>query len=113
MTEITLDPLVVAAIGGALIPLITGLITKYQSATGVKAITALVLAVAVGALTAVTEDGSFTLDEVAEAALLAFGTNVTTYLGIWKPIGNTDAVPGQMLWPDRGLGKPTPDDGDP
>lgn len=111
MTEITLDPLVVAAIGGALIPIITGLVTKYESATGVKAITALVLAVLVGALTAVTEDGSFTLEEVAEAALLAFGTNVTTYLGVWKPIGSTDAVPGQMLWPDKGIGTPVPEGG--
>jgi hypothetical protein len=109
--EITLDPTVVALVGGALVPILTGLVTKYDSATGWKAGAALVLSVLVGCLTAATQDGSFTGQEILEAASVAFGANTATYLGAWKPLGSTDAVPLQMATANFGLGKPSEDGG--
>ena len=111
MTEVTLDPMVVALVGGALVPILTGLITKYDSASGWKAGAALALSVLVGCLTAATQDGSFTVQEIIEGASVAFGANVATYLGAWKPIGSTEAVPLQLRTSNFGMGKPAGDGG--
>ncbi|HUW00744.1 MAG TPA: hypothetical protein VMW08_00190 [Acidimicrobiales bacterium] len=105
MTEITLDPTVVALVGGALVPVLTGLVTKLNSSTGWKAAAALVLSVLVGVATTATEAASFTPEQIIEAAGIAFAANVTTYIGMWKPIGKTDQVPLQNVTAGFGLGK--------
>jgi fucose permease len=105
MTEITLDPTVVALIGGAVIPVLTGLLTKLDSSTNWKAGLALVLAVVIGVATTATESASFTVEQIIEAAGIAFAANVTTYIGAWKPLGKTEQVPLQNATANFGLGK--------
>jgi hypothetical protein len=106
MTEITLDPTVLAIITGALIPLVTGVLTKLDSSTHVKATVALVLSVLVGVATTITADASFTVEDVFEAAGTAFAANLTAYLGVWKAMGKTDEVPLQARTANFGIGKP-------
>lgn len=106
MSEITLDPLLVAAISGTVVPILTGVVTKYRSTSGVKAVVAFVLSIVAGVLSTITTAASFTWRDVVAAVFVAFGANVTSYLGVWKPVGKSDAVPGQMLWPEFGVGRP-------
>lgn len=104
---ITVDPLIVSVIVGAVIPVITGVVTKLNSTTGVKAITAAVLASAGGVLTQLfvdNPDNSFVLKEAVVLAALVFVTNLGTYLGIYKPVGKTDQVPLQNITAPYGLG---------
>lgn len=105
-TEITLDPMLIAAIIGILIPMVTGIITKLDARDHVKAVTALGLSVLVGVLTCVTK-GTVTPDMLVKAGMAAFGANVTTYMGAWKPMGKTDDVLGENLFPKFGIGKAT------
>lgn len=106
MTEITLDPMLAAAVAGIVIPMVTGVITKLDSSSHVKAVTALVLSVLVAVLTCVSK-GMFTPDMLAKTAMAAFGANVTTYVGAWKPMGKTDTLPLQNMTKNFGIGKPT------
>lgn len=104
-TEITLDPMLAAAIAGIIIPMVTGVITKLDSSSHVKALTALVLSVLTAVLTCASK-GMFTPDMLAKTAMAAFGANVTTYIGAWKPMGKTDLLPLQGKTKNFGIGKP-------
>lgn len=87
-TVITLDPFVVSVLAGTIIPVITGVVTKLEAASGVKAIVALVLSAVVGILTPiVNQGGTFDWKIALLSFAAAFATNLTTYLGMWKAIG--------------------------
>lgn len=108
VTTITLDPFLVALIGGTLIPIITGIITKLQASNGVKSVVALVLSVLVGTLSAITSSGgTFDWKLAAAAAGAAFATNVTTYLGLHTTIGSDQPI-GTYATANFGLGTPQP-----
>lgn len=88
METVVLDPFIVALIGGSLIPILTGIVTKLRSSTGVKAGVALVLSAAVGvAGQVVTNDGELEPKLALLAFATAFAANVTSYLGVHKAIG--------------------------
>lgn len=108
-TTITLDPFIVALIGGTLIPIVTGLVTKLEASSGVKAGVALVLSAVVGVLgSIVSSNGTFDWKIAVLAAGAAFATNVTTYLGVHKAIGSTGAPLGATATAGFGLGSPAP-----
>ena len=92
---------------GVFIPVATGLLTKLESSSGVKAIVAIVLSVILGVI---AEQGQLeagqTLDLIAvgESAFLAFVSNIAAYLGIWKPIGKDETVPLQKSTATFGIG---------
>lgn len=98
-TTIDLSPFVVAVLGGTVIPILTALATKLCAGSHVKAIFALVLSVIVGALSSiVTADGHFNVHTLLLTTGVAFATQITSYLGVYKPTQITDkiatAVPG-------------------
>lgn len=104
---ITLDPLIVTFIVGGLIPILTGVVTKLGSSTTVKAVTALVLSSVTAVLTQLFVDNASNTFEPKAAAMLLFTTfvaNLGSYIGVWKPIGNTDQVPLQRVTANFGLG---------
>ncbi len=102
----TIDPMHLSIISGAVIPILTGVITKLGSSTTVKAVTALALSVVVGALSQiVTLDGVVDVESVAEAAGMAFLANLSMYLGAFKPIGKTEQVPLQLVTENFGIGR--------
>ncbi len=88
-TTISLDPFIVALIGGTLIPILTGIVTKLEAGNGIKSVVALVLSVAVGALSAIVNGGgTFDWKLLVAAAAAAFAMNVTSYLGLHTTIGS-------------------------
>ena len=94
---------------GVLIPVATGLLTKLESSSGVKAVIAIVLSVILGVI---AEQGQLeagqTLDllAVGESAFVAFVANIASYLGVWKPIGKDESVPLQKATADFGFAGP-------
>lgn len=93
----------VALLGGSAVPVLTGLATKLQASSGLKAFVGLVLSAVVTVLAMIAQhDGTF----VAANALLLFATtfaaHVTTYYGAWKPLGG-GAAPGAKATADIGL----------
>jgi small basic protein len=89
-----------------LIPILTGLLTKYTLPSSVKAIMTIVLnAAAALVLTAMQADGTAV---ISNAALLTFiyGTtiSVVSYLGLYKPVGLTSSTPDGKLAPTVGVG---------
>lgn len=104
---ITLDPFIVAVIGGTLVPILTALVTKLQAASGVKAIVALLLSVIVGVAGTVTTSDTFEWKVAFLAAGSAFAMNVVTYLGVHTAIGSGNVI-GAQATADFGLGKALP-----
>lgn len=106
-TLVQLDPLIVALIGGTLIPIATGILTKLDAASGIKAAVALVLSAAVGiGATIVAQEGTFDWKVVLISFGAAFAANLTSYLGVYKPI--TGQPPLSKATKNFGLGKPQP-----
>jgi hypothetical protein len=99
--EIVLDANLVTLIAGVLIPVLTGLITKYEGSTAVKQIVAIVLSGAAAMLAAAvseTGDAVLTVQTLFDAAVI-WVIQIATYLGIYKP---HDA--NAKLAPNAGIG---------
>lgn len=74
------------------LPVLTGVVTKEVASARVKAIVLMVLtAVATLIIAAVQNDGLFT-DESLLQFVTGLVVGIATYLGVWKPIGVTEAV---------------------
>lgn len=102
---INLDPVFVSLIGGTLIPILTALLTKLNASKGLKALVALVLACALaGGSMIVQTEGVFTWQTLVLSVAAAFSANVVSYVGAWKPIGDTNEVPGAILTRNIGFG---------
>lgn len=106
-TTLVLDPFLVALIGGTIIPILTGLITKLEAGDGIKSAAAFVLSILVGVGgQIVTNNGALDWKIAALAVGAAFATNVTTYLGLHTTIGK----PAPFLATETanfGLGQPS------
>lgn len=98
-STITLAPWIMAIVVGTVIPLVNGIITKLQAASGIKVLVNFVL-VALGTVLnlIVTSNGTF----VVRDALVLFATTFViagaTYLHVWVPLGLKNPMP------DKGLG---------
>jgi hypothetical protein len=104
-TSIQLSPLVITLLIGTVTPLLTGLIVKLQASSGVKSVVALVLvAVGAGINYVVSNNGTFDLASLLVLVFATFVAHVSTYYGVWKPIGNKDGSPTMNLTPDFGIG---------
>jgi hypothetical protein len=102
---LNIDPLVYSFIGGSIIPVVTGLITKLQASSGLKAIVALFLSAVVGVVSQLVSNQT-THPEWKVMVIgvgIAFATNVASYLGGWKAIG-PGGPPGSGLTANFGLG---------
>ena len=101
------DAAAVVALVGLIIPLVTGLVTKSNASSQVKALVTTALSV----LTAVianlaTADGNYDWKGFLSAFLVAFVPAIATYYGLWKPTGVAGSV--QSATSGVGIGGSTP-----
>ncbi|CAB5220371.1 hypothetical protein UFOVP238_37 [uncultured Caudovirales phage] len=95
-TSVTIDPLLISLIAGAIIPVIVAFSTKLKSSAGVKSVVGIALSVVAGTLTQITNsNGTFDLKQTAVASLITLVTSLTAYNGFWKPVVavNSKALP--------------------
>jgi hypothetical protein len=78
--------LLIPLLSGLVIPILVGVATKLDSATGIKRIVAFFLSAVVGVLTGFVASGADTFDWVAAGlgAVVAFGTNVAVYYDVYR-----------------------------
>ncbi len=89
---ITLDLATWAFLGGTIVPILVGLLTKLDASSAVKGLVNLVLSAIAGLIaTAVVSDGVLTKEAVV-AGFMALVASVGTYYGVLKPIGVTGSV---------------------
>lgn len=92
---------------GTIIPLLTGLVTKFQASSQVKAVVNLVLSILAGGVSYLIEnDGSGTWMELVTAMVAVYLASGVSYTNLWKPTGAATKV--QNVIPMKGIGKPVP-----
>ena len=96
---------VIAMVSGVVIPILVGLLTKLKAPSSTKAIANAALSAVAGALATVVGD-AFTWSGFAVAALSAWAVSVSSYYGLLKPTGVTNAVQGATA--DVGVGPVRP-----
>lgn len=81
---------------GTVLPLLAGLITRWNASAGARALTLLVLAALSSFLTelynAVTTSATFDVGATLLAVLGTFLVGVGVHFGLWKAVGASDAV---------------------
>jgi uncharacterized membrane protein len=104
--QISLSPLVISLLIGAVTPLLTGLIVKLKAASGTKALVGLgLVAAGAGVNFVVAANGVFALEDLVILVAATFVTHVSTYYGVWKPVGSsTEGAPTLTATPDFGFG---------
>lgn len=87
LSSIRLSPLLVSFVIAALIPILTGVLTKATWSSGTKGLLTLVLtAVQTLIVQNVTADGgAFFSQEVLLAFMLSFVISIASYYGVYKP----------------------------
>ncbi len=105
MAEIELSAVTVTFIVSFFIPVLTGLLTKISTSSGVKGLVTLVLnavnAVVVGNMVA---DGSVALSkETLVTFFLGLAISVASYAGVYKPLNITSSTPDGKLGPNSGV----------
>lgn len=89
---ITLDLAMWAFLGGTVVPILVGLVTKLSAPSSVKGLVNLVLSMIAGLIaTAIATDGVLSQTAVV-AAFMALIASVATYYGVLKPVGVTGGV---------------------
>lgn len=84
--KIILDLATWAFIGGTLVPIVVGVLTKIHLHPGVKAVINLILATVVGLIgTAQVTDGVLSKEAIFTAGI-ALVTSMATHFGVWKPM---------------------------
>lgn len=102
MEIITLDLTTWAFLGGTVVPILVGLLTKLNAPSSLRGFVNLVLSAVAGLIaTAIAQDGVLTQAAVV-AGFMALVASVGTYYGVLKPMGVTGAV--QQATADFGLG---------
>src|SRR5688572_20598191 len=101
-TVITLDLTTWAFLGGTIVPILVGLLTKLNAPPALRGLVNLILSAVAGLVAvAVTQDG--VLDKASVVAgFMALVASVGTYYGVLKPMGVTGAV--QRATANFGLG---------
>lgn len=95
----------VSFVAGSILPLVTGLVTKMDSSSKVKAVVNLVLTVIAGVLAAIIQaKGSITVGQILSAIFITFTGSGASYNHFWKPTGVAQKV--QAIAPNTGIGKP-------
>ncbi len=87
---------------GAIIPFLTGLITKKMASSAVKSVCTAVLSTAAGIFSAAQVEGSLKLETSIVNILVAFITAISLYYGIYRPTTATEKV--QNVAPNIGIG---------
>jgi hypothetical protein len=102
-STITLAAWLVSILGGTAVPVLTGLATKLQATPGKKAIIGLALSALVAVLAMIANgNGTFIVAEAVTLFASTFVAHVTTYYGLWKPVGG-GAAPGAKATSEIGV----------
>lgn len=101
---------VVVVILGTVVPLVTGLLTKYTLSPGIKGlITVLLNAVVAAITTAIVADGSAVFsNQTLLTFVLGLVSSTAAYYNVWKPNGLTSNTPADKLAPRAGIGPSVP-----
>ena len=102
---ITLDLATWAFIGGTIVPILVGILTKCRASSAVKGLVNLVLSAIAGIIATAIATGGALNEATVVAAFMALIASVATYFGVLKPTGVTGAVQGSTA--NFGIGKPT------
>lgn len=103
--DIHLTPLTVSILISFVIPVITGLATKYGTSPKIKSLITLVLnAVQALVVTATMTDGSAIFTQAALTAFaISLAISITVYLGVYRPFDITSSTPTGKLAPTKGI----------
>lgn len=106
-TVVQVDTTVLAFLAGTVIPLLTALVTKMNSSSGVKAVVNLVLSMAAGGVAyLVAHDGTGSVLDLIAAMVAVYLASGVSYQNLWKPTGVTLATGSATR--DFGLGRVPP-----
>jgi hypothetical protein len=99
MNTITLSALSVSLLLGLLIPVVTGLLTKYSTSSGLKGLVTLVLnATQALVVSATVADGTAVISkETFVTFCLSLAISIATYAGVYKPLNITSSEPAGAL----------------
>lgn len=105
LASIHIEAIYVAFIAGTIIPILTGMIVKYEASSGLKAVVALFLNAVVAVLNAIVNGGGdFVVRDTLMLFAGQFAWHVATHFGFWRPTGVS-----ATLAPDVGIGQPVID----
>lgn len=102
------DTIVISAswltlLAGALIPFLTGLVTKKIASSAVKSVCTAVLSTVAGIVSAAQQnDGHVEMESALVNILIAFVTAISLYYGLYRPTTAADKV--QNIAPTVGVG---------
>lgn len=105
LESITLSALTVQLLVAAVIPIVTGVVTKASLSSFVKGLITLVLNALNAAIVQATvaDGGAFFSQETIVATLIGLTISVATYLGVYKPANLTSSAGGRLA-PSTGIG---------
>lgn len=85
------DTQTIAMLSGVVIPIVVGILAKFDASSGVKAVLNFGLTALMSVLAEIIP-GAFDWQPFLIAWLSAWAVSVATYYGLWKPTGTTQAV---------------------
>jgi hypothetical protein len=94
-------------IGGVLVPILVGLVTKLRASPAFKSVANAVLSAVAGAVGAASAAGDWSWETFGLAWGSAWAVSIASHYGLWKPTGATSAVQGATA--DVGIGPARPD----
>lgn len=91
---LTLDPFLVTAMMGTLIPILVGFFTKASTSPAVKAVALAVLSTVGGMVNVAATDGGGAVisEDMVKSAFLTFIAAVAIHFGVLRPTGVTAVV---------------------
>jgi hypothetical protein len=98
--NLNVDPQVFALVTGVVLPLLVGLITKYDASPRVKALLLALLAGVSGALASLNSSEPVISGETLTQVAISWVTAILVYFGFWKPTGVTET----LNWATRNFG---------
>lgn len=104
-----LDVGTLSLVAGALIPLVTGFLTKFKASDGVKALMTLTLSAIAGLVqVAINANGTVNVHTWLATGAATWFLAIVAHYGLWKPTGISGAV--QQASANFGIGPATVDD---
>jgi len=99
VNTLTLSALSVSLLISLIIPIVTGLVTKYSTSSGLKGLITLVLnAVQALVVSATVGDGTAVISEETFVVFcVSLAISIATYAGVYKPLNITSSTPAGSL----------------
>mgnify|MGYP001611261499 CR=1 FL=1 len=111
--SVQLDVGTLTILSGAVVPLLTNLITKSNASSKVKGLVMLILSAGAGGLVVATQAGGVVvLDEWIKGMALSFASAYLSYKALWDRFGVTEFLYNTRLGA-KGIGNPVEPPADP